>query len=279
MRPWQLTIASVTRHPLFPDEAARLHAVLAIVRVLGPWLVLFCVADDHIHVIVYCDDRRLGILSRSFKLCIHAMAAVPVKPVHIEPVHGRNHMENLHDYVLRQPSHHGLPGHQALWSGSCFPDLVGARSIPGLELRVLDVLARWRLQDACRAVDIAPGDLTPFSCGEIRAVGPVALVRACAAAFAAPPNLTGHQALCVRARRAACTLARQAKVPTKDIAWALGIHPGSARKCLCASISSSDLDTVRTRLALERAAARAVERERQRNATPNPPPHRSHHRS
>ncbi len=35
-------------------------------------------------------------------------------------------MSNVFGYLLRQPSHHDLQVHPALWTGSCFLDLVGA---------------------------------------------------------------------------------------------------------------------------------------------------------
>jgi hypothetical protein len=34
-------------------------------------------------------------------------------------------------YLLKQPVKHGLDVHPALWTGSCFLDLIGARLIPG----------------------------------------------------------------------------------------------------------------------------------------------------
>jgi hypothetical protein len=70
MRPWQFTIASTTRHPLFPTEASRLQAVLAICRVFGEILTMFCVVDDHVHLVVFCEEEQCWIHARSFKLCM-----------------------------------------------------------------------------------------------------------------------------------------------------------------------------------------------------------------
>lgn len=255
MRPWQLGIASTTRHSLFPSEALRLRAVLNIVRIFRDVLVMFCVVDDHVHVIVICDERDCWVHARSFKLSMAAVAAVPTKPVHIEPVHGRNHMESVHRYVLRQPSHHGLPGHQALWTGSCFPDLVGARWIPNLDLRIADVLPRYGAEHACRKVGLSIQDLAPLPLDEVRSAGPRALALASAAACASDPATKSKNAQSVLARRVACTLARQSGMPTKEIAWALDLHPSNARKLVAKPPPTSALLAARRRLALERAAA------------------------
>ncbi len=264
MRPWQFTIASTTRHPMFPNEATRVRAVRALYRVFGGTLALFCVVDDHVHIVVYCEESRCWILARSFKLCMAAISAVETKPVHIEPIHGRNHMENLHGYVLRQSERHGLPGHPALWSGSCFADIVKARWIPGLRLRIPDVLPRYRPEHSCRKLELSLGDLAPVSLESVRLAGAKSLISAAAAACAAAPSLTGNHKETVLARRTACTLARAAGIPTGEIAWALDIHPASVRKLRRTMPPGEALRATRVRLALEQAARIALEQKQLR---------------
>ncbi len=267
MQLWHLTLASKTRHALFPSEAERLRAVFTVTRICGTCLVLFCVADDHIHVVLLCDDWRRAYLARGLKLAVAGLTSVETKPVHFEPINGRSHMETVRRYVLRQPEHHQLPGHPALWSGSCFLDLVGARWIPDLTLRIQDVLPRCTFADVCRDIDLPLRRLEPVPLADLRAVGPRALVVAAAEACGAPPELNGKRRECVRARRIACSLTRDAGMPLKETAWALDIHPGNARKLLVKPAEPEALLATRTRLALEREVARDLERRRQREAS------------
>ena len=257
MRPWHLTTSSTTRHAIFPDEASRREAVLTVARVCHDELVLFCVVDDHVHVVVLCDRSRCGLLSRGLKLALGAIAAVPLTPVHISPVHGRNHMVEIHRYVLQQPAHHDLRCHPALWSGSCFLDLEGARYIPGLRLRLEDVLPRASIETSCSYVGLSGRSATELGADEVRAAGPRALTSAAAVACAAAPALQGRNAETARARRAACVLARWAGVPLREMSWALDIHPGSARKLAGSSVEPQALSSTLTYLALQQEVSSA----------------------
>ncbi len=262
MQLWHLTLSARTRHALFPSEALRLLAVHKLIQACGDALVVFCVADDHLHWVVLCDVRRRADIARAVKLVVAGLSPVETKPVHFEPVHGRNHMMTLLRYVLRQPEHHGLPGHSALWVGSCFSDLVGARWVPGLRLRLFDVLPRCTVADVFEALGLDRHQLRPVPVGELRAVGVQALVGAAAAACGAPSELRGKRTAVVRARRAACSLAREAGIPTREVSWALGVHPGNARKLLTSPVSPEALLATRVWLALERVVVSASARSR-----------------
>ncbi len=257
MRPWHLSTASSTRHAIFPTEALRRRAVLTIARVCRGELVEFCVVDDHVHVIVLCGRARAGVLARALKLALGRLAAVPLKPVYIGTVHGRNHMLETHRYVLRQPAHHGLAGHPALWSGSCLLDLVGARWAPGISLRLREVLPRLPLTSSLETVGLPATKLIPATPEEIRAVGSKALVAAAASACAAAPAVEGRGAQETRARRAACVLGREAGLPPSELAWALRIHRASANKAARNGAEAEALLATRTHLALESAVLAA----------------------
>jgi len=251
MQLWHLTIAAKTRHALFPSEALRLRAVRKLVVVCGDALVVFCIADDHLHVVVLCDERRRGTIARALQVVVAGLTPVVTKPVHVEPVNGRRHMETMRRYVLRQPEHHNLPGHPALWSGSCFLDLAGARWLPTPPLRLRDALPRCTLADLGRDVGLDLWRLDPIPVSELRAVGAKALVSAAAAACGAPPELRGKRREVVRARRVACSLAREAGMPLPEVAWALDIHPGNARKLLTSPVAPEALLATRRYIALE----------------------------
>jgi REP element-mobilizing transposase RayT len=136
MNIWHLTYASDGRNPLFPDEVACRKAVRVLGRVAGTSTVLFSIVDDHLHLVLWCDRQRRGRLARALVQALRQVAPVPVESARVRAVENRSHMKWLVDYVLSQTIHHGIPSHPALWSGSCFPDLIGARQVPGLDLQL-----------------------------------------------------------------------------------------------------------------------------------------------
>jgi hypothetical protein len=256
MQLWHLNIASRTRHALFPSEALRLQAVTKLVSICGNTMVLFCIVDDHLHWVVLCDRCQCSTIARAAKLAVAALTSTATKSVHIEPVNGRNHLETLRSYILLQTIRHGLPGHPALWSGSCFPDLVGARWIPELRLRLQDVLPRCTQADLCRDLALPLRQLEPSELTELRTGGASSLVAAAAAACGATPELRGKRRETVRARRVACSLARAVDMPLREVAWALGIHPGNARKLLTTPVEPEALLATRRRITLEQVVAK-----------------------
>jgi REP element-mobilizing transposase RayT len=254
---WHLTLAARTRHTLFPDEALRLRALRKLLGICAGTVVLFGIVDDHLHWVVLCDERRRGYLARSVRYAVQALSGVETKPVHVEPIHGRSHLETVRRYILRQPIKHGLSDHPALWTGGAFVDLVGARWIPGLALRLLDVLPRCTMWDLCRDIDLPPATFRPSSDDEIRAVGARALATAAAAACCAPTELRGTDMVVAAARRTASALGREAGLPTRELAWALDIHPGSVRKLLCSPVAPEALAATRVRITLEQHVAKS----------------------
>ena len=165
MHPWHITWATESRHPMFPDEAARLAAVHKLVELARAELVLFCIVDEHVHLVILCDLSTARRRARAVTRALRRLAAVRVDPARIRPVNDRRHMENVLGYVLTQPDHHGLPIHSALWTGGCLPDLVGARFIPGLDLRITAALPRFRKSEALHKVGLPSRPLLPAAPG------------------------------------------------------------------------------------------------------------------
>jgi REP element-mobilizing transposase RayT len=225
MQPWHLTISSTQRLTLFPSPAQLRSALHALVRVLGDELALFCIVDDHLHCVLVCDAATVEHRRRALTHSVRVHAAVEVSSTHVRPIESRAHMERVFAYLLRQPAKHGLPVHPALWEGGCFLDLVGARSLPGLHLRIGEALPRATQADAFAAVGLPARSLEPMPLERVRAIGAQRLIDAATASAAAEPGLRGHGARAVAARRAACRLARQARIPKSELAWLLGITP------------------------------------------------------
>lgn len=266
MNIWHLTWSSVGRHPVAPDERLRRRIVSALARVAGDDVVLFCVVDDHIHVVLRCDEARKGTLSRALTLAFRALSDTPIAVPFTRPVLDRDHLDWLADrYILRQPWKHGLAGHPAVWTGSCFPDLVGARLLPGLSLKVAAALPRWRLRRAFASVFLPERPLEPASDSWLRTIGSARVAAACANAVGADPTLAGNGAADVLARRAAVALASAAGIANSEVAHVLGMSPIASARLKGRAVDDRVLAAARLWIALEAVAASAP-------APPRPPP-------
>jgi hypothetical protein len=236
---------------LFPTEEARRRAVLALARVAGGALALFCIVDDHVHLVIVGCRERAANLCRGLSLAFRRFAEGPTARPHHRAVRDRGHLTSLVDYVLGQPAHHGLPGHPALWTGSAFLDLIGARHMPGLELRLREVLPRLERGRLLGAVGLGGVDLRPLPLEQVRRLGAFALPDAAAAALVAPAGLRGNTPPARLARLAVVGLARAAGIPPSEVTAALGIRPRSVRRLDARPVPPGLLEVVGMRLALE----------------------------
>src|SRR6187549_1088159 len=98
-----ITIASVDRAVLYPNDEALLDATRTLARVAGPDLLLFCVVDDHAHAVVALDRSGAGPLARRVAYALGTVFTVELAPSRFRPVDGRSHLVTLVDYVLNQP--------------------------------------------------------------------------------------------------------------------------------------------------------------------------------
>ena len=252
MQATHLTFAADGRLALFPSEAQRRAAVRAIVRVGGARILLFCLVDDHVHVVVYAPTQETGRLSRALLLAMRLFLAADLAPAHPRPVDNRAHLLWLVRYLLLQPAKHGLAGHPALWSGSCFADLAGARRVPGWAPPIAEALPRWRLREAFALLGLPAASLCPME--DLGDQPPSRLLAAAAFALAVDPALEGRRAEVVRARRVAAALLEEAGHPIRGIAVRLRVDPTSVRR-LVSGADPADLRAARMWLALQAAAA------------------------
>lgn len=251
---WHITFAGDERQILFPEESERRAAVRAIARITAGVLVLFSVVDEHLHLIVFGTREQAGRLKRAVQLSLQPLTATPIDPGRVRPVNGRSHMDSLVTYLLEQPEHHGIPVHPATYSGSCFPDLVGARSVVGMELRLRDALPRYRLRKAYKVVGLPDVPLEPVSLERVREVGATRLVSASAGAFGVGPVLLGQQAEVIRAKTAAAMIGTAAGISCSDLAFALELSPSGLRRTRYRGSPDTDQQTVLLMLALMEAA-------------------------
>jgi REP element-mobilizing transposase RayT len=260
MQPWHLCISSVSRLTLFPGHELLRRALWKLVEILGRELALFCIVDDHVHAVVVCDEETLGLRVRALTRATRSLTAVEVNPTHVRRVDGRRHMQHLLDYILQQPEKHSLPVHPALWEGSCLPDLVGARVLPGLQVRIMDALPRATQADALEAAGLRREGLKPLGLDDIRTLGPARLLAAAASATAADPALRGKFHRESSARRAACRLAKEAGIPMSELAWQLGMTTRACRRMAAHPGVEGLGEVVARRLALEQRVAEVASR-------------------
>ena len=249
---WHLTVASEGRQVLFPSEEGRRAAVRVLARVAGAEALLFCVVDDHLHLVVASERARIGWLGRALVLGLRPIAAAAVEGARVRPVESRSHLESLVGYVLSQTGHHGLTEHPALWTGSCFQDLVGARWLPPLRVRerLAADLPRLSRDAVHQAVGLSGRPFVAADDAALRRGGAGRLVAAAAAALALPPGFAGKGAPLVLARRAVAWLGVGCGLTSGDLGFALGVTPRAIRSLLAAAPPDELLRAVRRRHAL-----------------------------
>lgn len=254
MKTYHLTWATVGRQPAFPTESARRDVLSAIARVGGRDIVLFAIVDDHVHIVAIVEPERLGRLRASVSRVLGARSAAPIASSRVTPVETRQHAENLVKYSLNQFEHHGLSDDPAVATGSCFPDIVGARRVPGLSLQLSAALPRFRKREAYAVVGIAD-ELQPATDADVRGLGPVRLADLVAQTFAIAPGYVGNTPTVAMARRVAARLAADVGIRPCDIALPLGITPIAAARLVKRVVDEESIRAVRLRIALEFAAS------------------------
>lgn len=135
-----LVMASAGRMTLFDDEPMRRRALYGLHAITRRAWVLFSLVDDHVHLVLQGARNEVGQLAQRISVKLRYLTGRPLQRSHIVPVERRQHLGNLLPYLLRQAPHHGLDVHPALFGGSCFLDLVGARS--------LGLVGRWPERDS-----------------------------------------------------------------------------------------------------------------------------------
>jgi hypothetical protein len=252
MQQWHITLSSPRRAHLFPDEPRRRAAVCAIVRVASDCLLLFCVVDDHVHINVVCTESRMRLIRRSLVLSLSSLAGQRLVS-HTTLVENRAHLVRLVAYFLKQPGHHGLDFHPAIWSGSCFQDLIGARCIAGFTSRLSQELPRMREEELYSIVGLPPKKLEPAGRDAVRSAGAQRIVAACAAAVGTGPELVGRTASVAAARQLSVQLGQAAGIARAELAWALGLTPQRIGQLAVSSSDTRRIRAARLQLALEDA--------------------------
>jgi hypothetical protein len=250
---FHLTYTSVGRLPFFPNLAGCREALHRLAR-LRHSLALFSIVLEHLHQVALTNGAGGSAVSKATKRALGTMVATPFDETDIRTVGSRDYVENLFRYHLVQPAKHNVPGPPALWEGSCFLDLVGARRIRGLVLHIERIMPHVDKTMACEHVGLSGVELLPASADQILQAGPERLVTAAAAAFAAPPDLAGRTLPEVDVRCAVAKLGRWAGMNDSEIAAAVKVSDErSVRRLRKRTIEKEALEAVRVRITLEDA--------------------------
>jgi len=153
--------------------------------------------------------------------------------------------------MVRQPARHDLPGHPALWEGSCFGDLAGVRLLPGYEVRSsLQELPRLRLRDLLGVVGLSPEPVGPATSDDLRQAGVARIVQLALGAHALP-TLAGRSAGVPDARALVVQAAIKAGLRPSAVAPFLGITPRAARRLARRALDPRALPALLRRPSLE----------------------------
>jgi hypothetical protein len=252
------TFASDGRMPAFATEVQRRASVRALVRTAGSRLALFCLADEHAHVVSAGTRAETGHLGRAVRASLSNASGVAIDAARIRPVESRSHAEWLaRQYIVGQPGKHHLPDDPALYSGSCFQDLVGARQV--VDLCIAELLPRFRIEDVMPAVGLPPQRIAPVGKEDIRRLGVTRVAEAAAAALALD-DLRGLTPSVVAARRVAVQLCERASIARPEIAHGLGLSLRAVRMIAAEPFDVTLARAVCVRLALEELRARQQRR-------------------
>jgi len=252
------TFASDGRMPAFATEAQQRASVRALVRTAGSRLALFCLADEHAHVVSAGTRAQTGHLGRAVRASLSNASGVAVDAARIRPVESRSHAEWLaRQYIVGQPEKHRLRDDPALYSGSCFQDLVRARHI--VDLRIQELLPRFRIEDVMATVGLPATRIAPLGKADIRRLGVTRVADAAAAALALD-DLRGLAAPVVAARRVAVQLCDRASIARSEIAHGLGLSLRAVRMIVAEPFDIALARAVCVRLALEELRARQQRR-------------------
>jgi len=233
MQIYHITIVSRGRRTLARGEDEMRALVRALPRPTRGGLLLFSSVDEHAHINTWAARPRLMArdLVRSIR---RALPHVEIEPPHVRPVE------------------HALPVHPALWSGSCFLDLVRARMLPGFSPRPLSLeLPRLRRQSLFEIVGLPATSLVPADDAALAREGVAGIIELAASVFALPSGLPGRTPAVVEARSLAVKAALRAGFPASEIARFLAVKPRAVRRLAEHRLPPKAEPALRTRLALE----------------------------
>jgi hypothetical protein len=217
-----LTVRSDGSQAILGEVDARLEAVRRVTAHLGCSTLFFSVADTHWHSLNAVPVDRLGVVRRDLEAVFRHLDQGSFERPHFKPVENIGHLLSCFNYVLGNREKHDLPGDPHADPGSCAPDLLGARILPGFDPQAWRAhLPRFEPRDLFSRVGLRP--VEQASNDVIRERGAVRLVEAAAAAVARPA-LRGNTPEVVAARVAVVRIGLNAGFAPSELAYALEVR-------------------------------------------------------
>lgn len=243
------------------DETERRQLVRAVVGVAAGRLAVFNLVDQHLHLLARSDwPARLADSVR--RVLRSRLGGLELRPPNVKPIRSRDHLLNCVGYILRQTDRHEIGGsNPALWTGSAFLDIVGARILYGFDLAVLvQEVPRLKKRELYEQVGLEPVELVPASDADLLRAGPARIAELAASVFAASPTYAGRRDETVKARALAAHVADGLDIATAEIARFIGVAPRAVRylEDRHRALQIVAVRALRLRLALEMRVATAV---------------------
>lgn len=218
----QVRLSTLGRKPLYQDRDGLRLCVRAIARSIRDELLLFSVADDHLHLVLAARLERARRLAQTLFQALTWCAKQPLEPAWVDVVADRAHLLRLIPYLLDQVRHHGLKGEPATFEGSFLQDVEGARVVPGPAVRIRDALPRLSKGHFLDAVGLGSQPLVPLTVRDLGGVGLDRIVDAAHASVCVTPEPRRSDEVRMAARAAVARLAAEGGHPRLLVADALG---------------------------------------------------------
>lgn len=244
-----LTFVSRGRCALWTNPAQLLRLTRAVVAIGRGRVLLFCVVDDHVHVVLEGDRPSAGAYARAANHALRRLSGQPLFPTDLRPVEDRTHLVSLIDYVHRQPLRHALGVHPAAWAGSSLWDHLGARQLPGFDPGALrQALPRLTPSRLWESVGMHP-PTSPSPTEVVGTLGLPAVHAACGAALAVSTGCPARD----RADAAALTLqvARAAGASSREVVVAIRCAERTLRRHRARPVDPDRAATATRHLALQ----------------------------
>ena len=253
---WHFTCSSMDGGTIYSSESALREAVRALARFAPRELFAFNLTPGHDHLGFDARRRDAGRCASAYHRWLLPRSEARLDRSFPTAIRNRQHLRSAARYIVTQAARELFDvEHPALWSGSCFLDLVGARHLPGFSLADSHGVDPSSFM---QPIGLPGPRLPELTADEVRDLGGARVAAAAAAAAAADPALRGKSVSTMRARRAAIDLALNVGTRVGEIAAALGIHRSNVHSLRGQSDPDLVLATQR-RLELEVCVARLLE--------------------
>jgi len=216
--------------------------VLAKTRPRG--LVVFAVADNHVHLLLAGSRENAGETMRRLQLSFHWHLDLSrtFERARFRRVVDREHLWRTVPYILKQVGRHQIRTDPA-WEGSALHDLLGMR-VPGLGLRARLLQFLPRLKEHTLHSWLGVGDDVLGAWDDPVPVDHLHLVAEAAAAAYAIPTLRAPGRRGPAAIRAACG-AIDPTIPPIVVATQLGVSPRTVRRARMSRVDRVAVRAVR----------------------------------